>query len=151
MTKLRHFCRGAGMLGGTALVLLVGTQTAIASSRSLEAAARQSTSTAKITVTGEDYIASPGAWPVRVFANYEKLQAGVGIRRSPSTFGGYKTKFLEQASSGALRVTLGLFKFVTNFTADWGAISSVLLAAIPSGVCLILAQRWIATTYALAP
>ena len=39
-------------------------------------------------------------------------------------------------------MTLGLYKLVSNFTADWGAISaSVLLAAIPSGVFLILAQR----------
>lgn len=41
-------------------------------------------------------------------------------------------------------VTLGLYKFSTAFTTDWGGImASVVLAAIPSGLFLAAAQRWV--------
>ena len=58
--------------------------------------------TANITLTEEDYFDSPGAWPIKIFQDYDKLHPGVVIKRSASPFAGYETKLFEQASSGAL-------------------------------------------------
>ena len=102
MTTLRLVCRGAGLVGGTALVVLASTQPAIASPRPLTAAASHAPASAKTTVTEEDYFDTAGAWPIQVFRNYEKLHPNVVVQRTASPFEGYETKFLEQASSGAL-------------------------------------------------
>lgn len=41
-------------------------------------------------------------------------------------------------------LTLGLFKFVGTYGSDWGPImATVVLAAIPSGLMLLFAQRWV--------
>jgi multiple sugar transport system permease protein len=41
-------------------------------------------------------------------------------------------------------VTLGLYKYVTTFTTTWGPITgTVVIAAIPGAVILIVGQRWI--------
>jgi multiple sugar transport system permease protein len=70
----------------------------------------------------------------------------VGLFSFLAAWGDFLFAFTLNAGGSVEPVTLGLYKFVSNFTADWGAISaSVLLAAIPSGVFLILAQRWIAS------
>jgi len=48
-------------------------------------------------------------------------------------------------SSGSVQpLTLGLYKFVTAFGSNWGPMmATVVLAAIPSGIVLAVAQRWI--------
>ena len=70
----------------------------------------------------------------------------VGLFSFLTAWGDFLFAFTLNAGGSVQPVTLGLYKFVTNFTADWARSSaSVLLAAIPSGIFLILAQRWIAS------
>jgi multiple sugar transport system permease protein len=59
-------------------------------------------------------------------------------------WGDFLFAFTLNAGGAVDPLTLGLFKFVGSYGSDWGPImATVVLAAIPSGVVLIFAQRWI--------
>jgi multiple sugar transport system permease protein len=59
-------------------------------------------------------------------------------------WGDFLFAFTLNAGGAVQPLTLGLFKFVGSYGADWGPImGTVVLAAVPSGIVLIFAQRWI--------
>jgi len=59
-------------------------------------------------------------------------------------WGDFLFAFTLNAGGAVDPLTLGLFKFVGSYGSDWGPImATVVLAAIPSGVVLVFAQRWI--------
>jgi len=48
--------------------------------------------------------------------------------------------------AGITPITLGIYSYLGNFSTDWGAVmASAVIAIVPAGVMLVVAQRYIAT------
>jgi multiple sugar transport system permease protein len=48
--------------------------------------------------------------------------------------------------AGIQPVTLGIYNYLGNYSTDWGAVmASAVIALVPAGILLIVAQRYIAS------
>jgi multiple sugar transport system permease protein len=48
--------------------------------------------------------------------------------------------------TGIEPVTLGIYNYLGNYSTDWGAVmSSAVIALVPAGILLVVAQRYIAS------
>lgn len=90
-----------------------------------------------------------GAGPMRSFWSVGLPLAIPGIITASLfsfvfAWGDFLFAFTLTNSSTVQPLTLGLYKFVGTYGSDWGPImATVVLAAIPSGIMLALAQRWV--------
>jgi multiple sugar transport system permease protein len=104
-----------------------------------------------VTLSGElfDAAAVDGAGPIRSFTSISVPLAipaiiTVGLFAFLFAWNDFVNAFTLNAGSGPQPLTLGLFKFVTEYTSNDGAIfAAATLAAVPTTVLLFACQRWI--------
>lgn len=104
-----------------------------------------------VTLPGElfDAAAVDGAGPVRSFTRVGLPLAvpaimTVGMFAFLNSWNDFVNAYTLNSGSGPQPLTLGLFKFVTQYTSNDGAIfAAATLAAIPTAILLFIGQRWI--------
>jgi multiple sugar transport system permease protein len=104
-----------------------------------------------VTLPGElfDAAAVDGAGPVRSFTRVGLPLAvpaimTVGMFSFLNSWNDFVNAYTLNSGSGPQPLTLGLFKFVTQYTSNDGAIfAAATLAAIPTAILLFIGQRWI--------
>ena len=104
-----------------------------------------------VTLPGElfDAAAVDGAGAVRSFTRLGLPLAvpaimTVGMFAFLNSWNDFVNAYTLNSGSGPQPLTLGLFKFVTQYTSNDGAIfAAATLAAIPTAILLFIGQRWI--------
>ncbi|MHB1783788.1 MAG: carbohydrate ABC transporter permease [Acidimicrobiales bacterium] len=104
-----------------------------------------------VSLPGElfDAAAVDGAGPFRSFTHVGLPLAipaiiTVGLFSFLGAWNDFVNAYTINSGSGPQPLTLGLFKFVTQYTSNDGAIfAAATLAAIPTTILLFVAQRWI--------
>jgi multiple sugar transport system permease protein len=104
-----------------------------------------------VTLPGELFDAAQvdGAGAVRSFTSVSLPLAvpaiiTVGLFSFLGAWNDFVNAFTLNSGSGPQPLTLGLYKFVTEYTSNIGAIfAAATIAAIPTTILLIVAQRWI--------
>jgi multiple sugar transport system permease protein len=104
-----------------------------------------------VTLPGElfDAAAVDGAGPVRSFTRVGLPLAipavmTVGMFAFLNSWNDFVNAYTLNSGSGPQPLTLGLFKFVTQYSSNDGAIfAAATLAAIPTAILLFVGQRWI--------
>jgi multiple sugar transport system permease protein len=104
-----------------------------------------------VSLPGElfDAAALDGAGPVRSFARIGVPLAmpavmTVGLFTFLGAWNDFVNAFTLNSGGGPQPLTLGLYKFVTQYSTNLGAIfAAATIAAIPTTILLIAAQRWI--------
>lgn len=104
-----------------------------------------------VTLPGElfDAAAVDGAGPVRSFTRVGLPLAvpaimTVGMFAFLNTWNDFVNAYTLNSGSGPQPLTLGLFKFVSQYSSNDGAIfAAATLAAIPTAILLFVGQRWI--------
>jgi len=104
-----------------------------------------------VSLPGElfDAVAVDGAGPIRSFTKLSLPLSvpaiiTVGLFSFLNGWSDFVNAYTLNSGGGPQPLTLGLFKFTTQYTANDGAIfAAAVIAAIPTTILLVIGQRWI--------